>query len=608
MALFKAPVFILVSSLIIMILPEFSFAQCSADVGKTYGCRSGIACFRKNARTGSGVWQCQAGTAPPSSSVVSLSPSSSPSPSSTRPSSSSVKSTPKKPAVKQATSKTKSEVKISDKKTTSPEGNVTAEQSVPIAESDFNDFDDILENVNCDVGYHPEATRDNNFYLPELGDVGVASLAQGGTVFCRHDSVTDAQVAEAMARKKNPGGAEEVADNGLCEQQFQFVQQACFAKAGEAATDCDQENEGIQTAMNATKAVGAGSAVSVQMACSKLGEISKIANGAFGTWKTYCSATQGSCVSTCQQAKALYEQQGCIASANKPKYDSVYVTVKENINKCLDYKKDIAEAAQHAAAALAQMQAAKKCEDDVKGLATASVDECKKNPNNPLCIDSQRCSNPEFAATNKVCMCINNPNSKDCIAETGAIGSRGVAGGDPFGRVDGSSSSQTDAGVAQIGSLAATAGENPLAASLRDGAVKNEQNLGGAKGNAGLGGSGGGGGSSAGMGSSYGGGGAGSEDDRTKVNSGFYGGASGSGGYFGRTNGALGGSGGRANAGGVNYNKMAGGAQFDPRRYIAGLNGKGGEYINGPNLDIFKIVKNRIEAKKPTMLDPDFKK
>jgi hypothetical protein len=193
------------------------------------------------------------------------------------------------------------------------------------------------------------------------------------------------------------------------------------------------------------------------------------------------------------------------------------------------------------------------------------------------------------------------------VAATGGIGNRGLAGGGLT--IPSSKGGGPEAGGGMLPGAGATPGADPFGAALRDGAFKGDgTNLGGQKGSAGLGSGSGSSGGNAGGSGAYGSNGSGDPNDRTKVNSGFYGGAAAGTSYFG-TNGAGGANGlaGRANTGGVNYNKV-GGSQFDPRRYIAGLNGKGGEFINGPGIDIFKIVKNRIEAKKPSMLDPDFKK
>lgn len=654
MAFLKAPILFLAFCLI-MILPESSQAQCSAAAGKIYGCRSGIACNEPNKRTGKDLWVCQAGPPPASSSPSSSSSTTGTASTSGNSSASSKRTTTKKSS---SGSQAASKEKQCENDPQCSKGNASAEEA-PASSSDAEPVSR-WGSGPCDSGYSLVHAADDSFYLQELGDTQAASVKEGGIRFCRRNDVTSEQVAEVMARKNGQGvsascrnhngteytengnrfcrymknggageysgpmicqinasgemhtcnqeGGSQVADGGECETMFNQVKQACFIQAEKASTDCSQENDGIQAAMDATKAVGAGSTVSMQMACSKLGEISKIANVSLTGWQSFCAFTQSNCETECGRAKSLYEQQGCISEASKPSYSAEYKTIRDNVAVCISYKKRIAEAALHATAALMQLQAAKKCEQDIgNGLTTASVDECKKNPNNPLCTDAQKCSNPTFAASNAVCKCLNNPNTKECVAATGAAGSRGVAGGGMT--IPGSGGSNTDPAAAFI--PPSSSGENPFATDLKNGAKTNELNLSGAKGNAGLGGSGGGAGG--GMGSnSYGGGGAagadGADGDKSKINSGFYGGANGAtGGYFGKTTGA-GGAGARVSAGGVNYKKMAGGAQFDPRRYIAGMNGKGGEYINGPNLDIFKIVKNRIEAKKPTMLDPDFKK
>lgn len=401
-------------------------------------------------------------------------------------------------------------------------------------------------------------------------------------------------------------------DSG-CYTDFQNAKSQCLSEATKASTDCDQENASIQDAMNATKAIGAGSAVSMQLACSKLGQISKIANTALTGWQSYCAYSQGSCESSCTRTKALYEMAGCIPESEKPSLVPEMTKVRGHITTCLSYKQRINEASQHAMAALVQLQAAKKCEDDT-AIATNNLDKCKDDPTNPLCADSQKCSNADFAAKNPVCKCFNNPGSAECLAKNQGTATRSLAGSGLTSPGSGNGAN-SDGSFSSLGAGGSAPGADPFATSLRDNAFKGDNtNLSGQKGNAGLGGgSGSGGGGHGGGAGGSGGGGSGSHDpnDRTKVNSGFYGAnpAAGGSGYFGKNSGygGAGGAGRPTTVGGINYNKLKG-SQFDPRRYIAGLNGKGGEYINGPGLDIFKIVKNRIEIKKPTLLDPDFRK
>ncbi|OYZ23782.1 MAG: hypothetical protein B7Y39_03410 [Bdellovibrio sp. 28-41-41] len=637
MYLFKAP-FLAFAFLLLVAIPESSFAQCSASAGKIHGCRSGIACNIPNKRTGAPLWQCQ-DVAPAAVAPLQVAAQ----PALTAGSSKSA------PTKKPSTAK-----KSTEPKPTIESSEVVAEEEPPQQSSSSSSSSSrLLGGVDqqgmCPTGYVEVKSNNHSDYVEEAGDTQAGSFAPYAVRFCRQAGMTQEQ---ANAMKSRGGGetcnaakgqefqesgvtkcryikdgengeaqvsmvciiengqltecnaeeAAKVADGGSCEQRFNEARDTCFKQADKASTDCDQENQGIQDAMNATKAVGAGSAASVQLACSKLGEISKIANTSLTGWQTFCAFSQSGCETACSDAKTMYNDPQCIPEANKKSYTTDMTTVQQNVNVCMGYKKRISEAAQHATAALVQAQAAKKCEDDTSSLTTANVDECKKNPNNPLCTDAQKCSNATFAASNKVCQCINNPNSKDCIANNGLAGSRGVAGATIPGVGSGK---DADPGAAFI-PPASGSGTDAFANALQSGAVKNEQNLGGSKGNAGLGGNTGGPGGGGGLGSGAGGAAGAAGDDKLKINSGFYGAATG-GGYLGKPGGAYGS--GRLSAGGVNYNKLgAGGAQFDPRRYIAGLNGKTGEYINGPNMDIFRIVKNRIESKKPTMLDPDYKK
>ncbi|MBL7545697.1 MAG: hypothetical protein JNL11_17895 [Bdellovibrionaceae bacterium] len=406
-------------------------------------------------------------------------------------------------------------------------------------------------------------------------------------------------------------------DSGACYAQFQELHRKCTLNTTEATSSCDQDNDTIQQAMQATKAVGVG-AVALNQACSKLADISKIANTALAGWQSMCAASRNTCESYCTQARQKFYEPGCIPDDKKQiTLQAEMVEIKENINKCMSFKQRVAEASQHAMTALVQMQAAKNCKTDTdSGLTANNVDACKTDPNSAACKDLQRCSNAAYAASNPVCQCMNTPNAKECVAAyTNADASRNVATVGVTSSGDGSSAEGGGLNGINAGGGAA-GGADPygtLTNSLRDSAYQSGsgQNLGGQKGNAGLGGGGGGGSMGGGSGGSAAGGPLADPSEKTKVNSGTYGAAPGgagmAGGYF-RNNAATTSSFNRnSNTGGVNYEKLHG-AQFDPKRYIVGMNGKEGELVNGPNSFIFKIVKTRLEVKSPSMLDPDFKK
>lgn len=387
-----------------------------------------------------------------------------------------------------------------------------------------------------------------------------------------------------------------------CYQRLEQAQKSCIEKTAEADRGCAENNEAMTVAADATKLIGVGSLASIQLACSKLGKLSEVANAGFGGYQATCSVVQKSCENSCTEARELFNQPGCVPQQDVARWEATIMPkVDNNLKTCVRFKEKISEAGQHAIAALAQLQASKQCNEDV--LAANNVNECITNPTNPLCADMQKCSNPEFAASNQVCKCVGSPNLKECIATYGVgAGNRGLASG---GLGNPNSSDGDGGGNTTMVGNQTPPGTSPFADALRNGASNGgDANLGGQKGNAGLGGGGGGSTGGAGLGNGSGAGGQGDPSDKLKINSGVYGGAAGGGmGYFGKP-----GSGGslRANVGGVNFNKMNG-AQFDPRRYITGMDGKR-EYVNGPNGDIFAIVKNRIDSKEPSLLDPHFKK
>lgn len=423
-------------------------------------------------------------------------------------------------------------------------------------------------------------------------------------VFCLRDKEPQAGNSQSA---KTPDGSALMS----CETEYQQLRDICLAKAKEAEGGCAEDNEAIQAAMDATKAIGIGS-VAMNKACSKLAEISKMTNTALTGWQSVCAYQQRGCEQSCVQAEARFK--ACESMISPPLFSQVIEIgrqedmprIKEIMRTCASYKKRINEAAQHAATALVQLQASNKCQEDTKDkLTTNELDACKKDPTSPACSDQQKCSNADFAAKNPVCMCVNNPTSKDCLAINGGNpGSRNVAGLNPVGAVG--KGNEPNGGDIQ---LPAPGGDPFGSSAFAGGNGGDAPNLGGQKGNAGLGG---GGGNHGGGGPSSGGGGpggnSGDPSDRTKVNSGFLGGNQAlGGGVFGSRPGSGPGGGGRF-GNGPSSSKLGAGAPFDPKRYLAGMNGKPGEYVSGPNASIFKIVKTRIEANRPSLLDPDFKK
>lgn len=358
-----------------------------------------------------------------------------------------------------------------------------------------------------------------------------------------------------------------------CIEQFNKMNDKCTSEAASAITSCNDNNEEMQVAEKTAKMIGAGSTTSMQLACSKIGELSKLANGAFSGWKTLCSANQGGCTESCTEAKRLLDIE-CIEQAPKEALRSTYYNqISENINQCESYKQKIAEAVQHAAAALAQLKASEQCKEDTSSLSTNVVDQCKLNPNSPLCKDLQKCSDANFAALNPVCACAANPTSPSCLQSSAKYGD---------GKTSGATLSGVNGGKNTFGfpGLGAEAEKNSMSNAI---AGVDGQSVGGRQGDASSAGNVSSGSGRNANGSNNSGSGSGHEKGSSlKVNSGNYGGVVVN--YLGN----------KEKYGGTNpaglKNKERRFSKFDPRKYITGLGGKG-EYINGANENIFKIIK-----------------
>ncbi|MCB0368471.1 MAG: hypothetical protein KDD45_03280, partial [Bdellovibrionales bacterium] len=154
-----------------------------------------------------------------------------------------------------------------------------------------------------------------------------------------------------------------------CVQQFSNYQAQCISQAASAMTECDQDkNPELGAAIKSVNAIGAGSAVSIQIACSKLADVAKVANFAFASYQAVCSTQMGGCEDSCGAAKRILESE-CIEPQQREVLITSYMgTLRENIATCQSYKSRIAEAAQSAAAAMTQYQAAKQCNDDTSTL------------------------------------------------------------------------------------------------------------------------------------------------------------------------------------------------------------------------------------------------
>jgi hypothetical protein len=403
---------------------------------------------------------------------------------------------------------------------------------------------------------------------------------------------------------------------------------ACYQAREDADETCDpKKSKDIHNAMGIAdgfrQATTMGAMMSQQGACSGMGQVAFALSAASGAFKGYCSKDffkcQGECSSELEdlddriekaetamrQLKTRIAAQDITAIAANKQIEEDLESLKQvrkyvqwENNKCQALSSTVAGAAEAGLSAFGMNSAMASCQK-ATGL------DCKASPNNPVCLmlgqSSGAFADCSTAAgqSNPVCICQRNPAAPQCAGGAGSgsfnsgIGAGGGTAADggnlalaPFGGPGGLGG---DTGMFPTGGEMPGEPGGGVGASLTKG--------GSARGNAQESGGG-----NNGRGGAPGGGGPGGSGINTKIIGGYGvgsgGGGSGGGGYYGSRNSDSGGYGGRAGV--PNLRQFLPGGKMDPARAIAGETGPDG--ITGPNTDIWKKVKTRYYAKKPSLL------
>lgn len=354
------------------------------------------------------------------------------------------------------------------------------------------------------------------------------------------------------------------------------VDYGCEDALREAQAACDTEKQtGSQV-----QGVSAGlaevlnqSGLGVAKACNKVGELSLAANSITFSFQQNCARAQSACLQACNSQ---------LQRANGAVTNEAAGTADQRLAICQGYSQNLQQSQNALTSILRTAQGASHCADQ-------SSDYCKMFPGLSACQAKlkQDCSNPAYAAQNKICTCASGANSPDCLKEQSKL--------------------QASVGMNSSG-IAATLGKTPsLALSDEEqkkidlnGAGENGkgEDIGGNKGGRALGAGGGfqGGGN---------GGRGGGHEDRTSLNNGFFGSSSSLGGFASAVRGVynkLTGQGGAEKKNGTpDLRQFLPGGKFDPKfRGLAGTAGPDG--ITGPHSDIWKKIKNRYQAQSTSLI------
>ncbi|MEK2644165.1 hypothetical protein [Bdellovibrio sp. BCCA] len=397
-------------------------------------------------------------------------------------------------------------------------------------------------------------------------------------------------------------------NSASCVQQYQQLKQKCDSEYSDASYTCDEKNDSGMADVTNTGAqlalmMGQQTSASIQAACSRMADFTQAANGALAAYRMTCNVSINSCKSACSDAKSYLTQNlQCVSENNQATASNLLSAADDSVKKCGNFDSKMNQAQQAIQNYGATSANASQCASLTSGTSGQVTEFCKANPTHVSCKTAGPvdCSNPTEATTNKVCVCIKNPNDPMCgVAQKAggdAVGTPGTI--DSSSRLASGNNSAPDFG-----------GDIPGLPSITPGKPSSGSDHGvdGSQGGGTL--SGGGSGGSAGGPSSGGGGGAAASEDKS-VLGGFYGGGSGGrfgGGSYGGGSGGdgrgvgVGGANGAAGTpGGPDLRKFLPGGQFDPKRGISGMGGPDG--ITGPHSNIWQKIQNRYQVMSPTLL------
>jgi hypothetical protein len=376
----------------------------------------------------------------------------------------------------------------------------------------------------------------------------------------------------------------------------------CSADVTAAISSCDNDQDsGIQAAKSQLSdfAVSIGSQVAVNKACSGIAKYVGVLNGAVAAFVVYCTNSRDTCMRSCGAAASKVESPNPVCYP-LGEADANYIAVKKKIDTQLEKCNALSVKAQQATTAVSNIANTVRGAQNCSKATETTADYCSKNPGTPGCTAAaQECADPAVAASNPICFC-NQPGAASNPKCTGVA------------RVG-----TNEMGTSTITSTSAASGAMPTFTAGReewkpstDGKGKSGagEDPGGKKGGraleAGSGGSGGGADPS--------GGAAGAGPGGPQVNNGFRGGGGGGGGSWTTGSGGGGGSGGYAGQGsgsggangGPDLRQFLPGGKYDPgARGVGGVTGLSGpDGITGPHDNIFRKIKNRYQAQRPTFL------
>lgn len=376
-----------------------------------------------------------------------------------------------------------------------------------------------------------------------------------------------AEPTQSAAKEKDTDKEKDKDKEDECSDDFDTAQQACTTQNMSAGMNPQQQQQAQQMQQQAQQAnqnvAGAGNNQGAQ--CQNQADLSKLLAGLSALKGTACMTAVSSCKDSCQTEADKYEAKGNSTKEKK---------ARKRLKMCEGFAPNAGAAFAQAGAALAGMFANLACQ---KQSATAVA--------TPVPIAN--CADPNFAKTNIMCICQNDPKSSMCTQGAAFPGGVQTTNG-PIGP-----------GTPAYGGSDVPSDGSPVTGPMGAGKSASGSSTTGEGGGAGPQGGKGGGGLNA-------------MDDGGPGRSGFdknvITGTAGGGGAAGAGGGAGGGGGGSARGGGgrgVGSGGLFDLSKFLPKsktRGVAGMSISAKDGITGPmGPSIWEKVTNQYQLQKPNM-------
>lgn len=165
----------------------------------------------------------------------------------------------------------------------------------------------------------------------------------------------------------------------------------------------------------------------IQLACTKMADVSQGLNGAVAAFKGSCGKIKSSCMSACsevaqeatQAVKELKAEKTCDGSALAREFESMKSQARKDDNNCAGKERDIQTALGAVTNMVGTHVSAAKCKENTLNQTKTF---CELTPSAPICSygrNEVNCNDPAQAKSNPTCICAKDPRNSVCASLAG---------------------------------------------------------------------------------------------------------------------------------------------------------------------------------------------